>query len=284
MIDRLKTSLTGISVWWILLLPFDYFLFDWFFRSVRFPFQFALSSLDKDLLFETDTYGTYLLVSLSISLGIISGFGVSWLCRKFQLSAAELLKTVLAAILFFFLMKYGWNKVTKSQFYMPEPNTLYTPMGQLSRDIAYWSLMGSSYSYTFFLGLFEILVAFLLIFKRTQFLASILTVGVFTQIFLVNCSFDISVKLLSGSLLFFSLVYSACFFQNWKVMLRFPNRLQNLRNSRKHRVLKYGFVAVVVMECIAPTIVSGNMNDDRFPRIQHHGAYRVEGSLTWRGS
>ena len=128
MTERLRIIFIGISVWWVLLLPFDYFLFDWFFKSVQFPFVSALKSLDKGFLFETDTYGTYLLVSLSISLGIVSAFVISWLCRKLQLSSTELLKTVLAAILFFFLVKYGWNKVTKNQFYMPEPNTLYTPL------------------------------------------------------------------------------------------------------------------------------------------------------------
>lgn len=280
MMERLRIVFISISVWWILLLPFDYFLFDWFFKSVQFPFTHALKSLDEGLLFETDTYGTYLLVSLSISLGVLSAFGISWICRRFQLSSTELLKTVLAAILFFFLVKYGWNKLTKSQFYMPEPNTLYTPLGKLSKDIAYWSVMGSSYSYTLFLGITEVLAAFLLVFKRTQFLASIITVGVLTQVFAVNCSFDISVKLLSGSLLLFSLVYSACFWENWKAILGFSPHLPHDFHTKKRVLLKTVFVVTVLVECIFPTVLSGNFNDDNYPRLMHHGAYRVEGSHT----
>ncbi|WP_343632505.1 hypothetical protein [Fluviicola sp.] len=278
MIQHLKISFTGIAVWWILLLPFDYSLFDWIFKCIQAPFTGLLKTMDQDLIFETDTYGTYVLISLSILLGVVSSPVIHWICSKWKLNPTELLKTILAAILFFFLFKYGWDKITKGQFYMPEPNTLFTPFGKLSKDIAYWSLVGSSYPYTVSLGIIEVIAAFLLLFKRTQFLASLLAIVIFGQVVLINFSFDISVKLLSGSLLLFSIFYSSCFTQNWKGMFGFSVEKVRYNQSRKHRIIRYTFASLVVLESISPTLLSKNWNDDRYQRLAHHGAYRVYGN------
>jgi hypothetical protein len=276
--EHLKLSFSGIAVWWILLLPFDYSLFDWLFKLIQKPFIGFLNTMDEDLIFETDTYGTYVLISLSILLGVFSSPVVNWICTKWKWNATDLLRTILASILFFFLFKYGWDKITKSQFYLPEPNTLYTPLGKLSKDIAYWSLVGSSYSYTFTLGIIEVLTALLLLFKRTRFLASLFAVVIFGQVVLINFSFDISVKLLSCSLLVFSIVYSASFIQNWKGILGFPSKPIQTSNSKKHQLIKFGFALLVAIECILPTIQSNNWNDDQFTRLAHHGAYNVYGN------
>lgn len=275
MSEGLKISFIGIACWWLLLLPFDYTLFNRFFHSVQQPFFVLLKSLDKTLIFETDTYGTYLLISLSLILGVLSAFPVKWICKKLQITPTALLKTVLAGILFLFLFKYGWDKLVKVQFYRPEPNILYTPFGKLSKDIAYWSLTGASYSYTVTLGIIELLTALLLLFKRTQFLASLLSVVVFAQVVLVNFSFDISVKLLSASLLIFSLVYTSCFPENWKGILGMKNNPSFTKNTFNHRIVKGIFVLAIVPECILPSFRYGNFNDDQFPRLKHHGAYEV---------
>ncbi|MDR0802099.1 hypothetical protein [Fluviicola sp.] len=275
MSEGLKISFIGIACWWLLLLPFDYTLFNWFFHSVQSPFFSILKSLDETLIFETDTFGTYLLIALSLILGILSGFPVKWLCKKLRITPTALLKTVLAGILFLFLFKYGWDKLVKIQFYRPEPNILYTPFGKLSKDIAYWSLTGASYPYTVALGSIELLIALLLLFKRTQFLASLLSIIVFAQIVLINFSFDISVKLLSASLLIFSLVYTSCFPENWKGILGLKNTPSFTKNTLNHRIVKGIFAFAIVLECTLPSFRYGNFNDDQFPRLKHHGAYEV---------
>lgn len=276
--EHLKLSFIGIAVWWMLLLPFDYALFDWIFKLIQKPFFALLKMADEELIFETDTYGTYVLISLSILLGVFSSPLINWICSKWKLDPTVLLKTVLAGILFFFLFKYGWDKITKIQFYQPEPNTLYTPFGKLSKDIAYWSLVGSSYPYTVALGIIEVFTALLLLFKRTQFLASLLAIAVFGQVVLINFSFDISVKLLSFSLLLFSLIYSICFYQNWKGIFGFSTHQVQRTNSKKHRMIKCLFALLVIGECTFPALMSKNFNDDHFPRLAHHGAYCVYGN------
>ena len=109
----------------------------------------------------------------------------------------------------FFLFVYGFNKVFKIQFYIPEPNTLYTPLGQLSKDILFWSSMGSSHSYNLFMGLVEILPALFLLFRRTRMLGAVISFTVLLNVLMINFGFDISVKILSSFLLFLSLVILA---------------------------------------------------------------------------
>lgn len=276
--EHLKLSFIGIAGWWMLLLPFDYTLFDWIFKLVQKPFFGLLNALDEDLIFETDTYGTYVLIALSILLGVLSSPLIHWICTKWKFNSTQILKTVLAGILFFFLFKYGWDKIIKMQFYRPEPNTLFTPFGKLSKDIAYWSLVGSSYTYTLTLGVIEVVTALFLLFKRTQFLASLLAMTIFGQIVLINFSFDISVKLLSGSLLLFSMIYSMCFSQNWRSMFGFSANVTPALSSRKHQIFKVSFAFLVILECMLPSFLSGNFNDDHVPRLPHHGAYAVLGN------
>ncbi|MBL0144471.1 MAG: hypothetical protein IPP48_00540 [Chitinophagaceae bacterium] len=60
------------------------------------------------------------------------------------------------------LLKYGLDKIFKTQFYLPEPNTLFTTVGHLDKDILFWSTMGSSHLYNTITGCIEILAAVLL--------------------------------------------------------------------------------------------------------------------------
>jgi hypothetical protein len=88
---------------------------------------------------------------------------------------------------------------------LPEPNLLFTPLGQLDKDILYWSTMGSSYGYNLFLGCTELLTGVLLFFRKTRAIGALAAVFICANIVAVNFSFDISVKLLSSFLLLLSL-------------------------------------------------------------------------------
>ncbi|MEP6701310.1 MAG: hypothetical protein ABJA85_08335, partial [Bacteroidota bacterium] len=68
----------------------------------------------------------------------------------------------------YYLLSYGLNKLFKWQFYLPEPNTLFTTLGNTYRDLLYWSTMGTSHSYNIFLGSLEIIAAVMLLFRKTR--------------------------------------------------------------------------------------------------------------------
>jgi hypothetical protein len=180
------------------------------------------------------------------------------------------------------LLNYGFDKVFKHQFYLPEPNTLYTPVGFLDKDILYWTTIGLSYSYNVFTGSLEVLAGVLLLFRRTRLLGAILAFGLLAHIFMLNISFEITVKCLSAFLLLLSFslilpylgVLYAFFIK--KEMTQLENEDTVFFGKTAHVLLKYSLVALIFIETLYPFFLSGYWNDDLAPRPPYHGAYQIQ--------
>lgn len=178
------------------------------------------------------------------------------------------------------LLEYGLDKVFKHQFYLPEPNTLYTPLGQLTPDILYWSTMGASRPYTVLAGLAEVVPALLLLFRRTRLVGALLSVGVLLNVVAINLGFDISVKLYSLILLLLSVVAAApagpVLYQT--LVQRRPAAPPVLGPDLgpAQPWLKVGLILLLLLEALLPYVQTGNFNDDLAPRPLLHGAYQVE--------
>ncbi len=199
--------------------------------------------------------------------------------------------TVWAIILIFIryylvlqLMIYGWNKIFKWQFYLPEPNTLGTPIGDLSKEMVFWSLVGSSYGYSVFAGLLEVIPALMLLFKRTQILGAAISFGVLLQVFAMNVSFDISVKFYSAFLLVLSAII---LWANKRKILKGLGILsEESRSDKLMTEVKFPFKIVlksvvwvlIVCESFYMYFAEWNFNDDKAERPKYHGAYTVASS------
>lgn len=94
-------------------------------------------------------------------------------------------------------INYGIIKIFALQ--MPEPNLsqLATPLGDFLPMRFSWMFIGYSQPYEIFSGIMELLVAVLLLYKRTIPLGLIIGFGVFVNVFVLNMSYDIPVKLYS---------------------------------------------------------------------------------------
>jgi hypothetical protein len=207
------------------------------------------------------------------------------LARRTPVGEARLgygLHTGAAGLLALHLLLYGFDKVFKSQFYLPEPNTLYTPLGQLSPDLAYWSVMGVSRFYSEFAGLLEVLPGLLLLWGRTRLLGGLLAVAVLANVLALNVGFDISVKLWAGFLLGLAALvaapglhtlYAGLVQERWVAPAR-PHRPPGWPG----RVVGAGrglLLGVLLLETAGPALQSGIFNDDAAPRPPLHGAYAV---------
>ncbi|MFC4126622.1 DoxX family protein [Nocardia rhizosphaerae] len=104
------------------------------------------------------------------------------------------------------LLFYGFVKLIPTQ--MPEPalTTLLTQVGDLSPMAMLWNQVGSAPAYEMALGLAEVLAGLLLFWPRTATLGAMLGVISMAQVFLLNLTFGVPVKMLSGHLLLMSLV------------------------------------------------------------------------------
>src|SRR5690606_16238880 len=116
-----------------------------------------------------------------------------WLCI--------LLRFSLAGIAF----SYGILKVFAMQMHFPNLSQLATPLGDYLPMRFSWMFIGYSGPYQIFSGVAEVLVALLLVWRRTALLGAMLAVGVFANVVMLNLSFDIPVKIYSINLLIASI-------------------------------------------------------------------------------
>jgi hypothetical protein len=215
------------------------------------------------------------------------------LARRTPAAEARLwygLHTGAAWLLALHLLEYGFDKVFKAQFYLPEPNTLYTPLGQLPPDLAYWSLLGSSHFYSVFAGLLEVGPGLLLLWGRTRALGAVLAGAVLLNVLALNLGFDISVKLWSGFLLGLALVvaapglralYAGLVQERWR-----PARVPRPAGwgGRGVGTLRGLLLALLLLETTGPYLQTGVFNDDAAPRPFLHGAYALRTALPAGGT
>lgn len=183
------------------------------------------------------------------------------------------------------LLKYGADKIFKNQFYLPEPNTLYTPMGKVPRDLLYWSSMGTSHFYNIFLGAIEMIAGLFLLIKRTRLLGLLLSFFIMINIVAVNIGFDISVKVFSILLLFYTVylmapylksVYQFFLSKTSKESSQPANKISLFQNRFLSVSLKCFVAGLILLEAFYPFIRSGNFNGDLAKRPYMHGAYEIK--------
>ncbi len=95
------------------------------------------------------------------------------------------------------MLGYGFAKVFPSQFSTPSVSRLIQPVGECSPMGILWTFMGASIAYTIFAGASEVLGGVLLMFRRTTALGALVSVGVMTNVFVLNMCYDVPVKLYS---------------------------------------------------------------------------------------
>ncbi|WP_109789480.1 DoxX family protein [Mycolicibacterium fortuitum] len=107
------------------------------------------------------------------------------------------------------MLFYGFAKLIPTQMPAPPLAALLRPYGEFSPASVLWLQVGSSYPYEMALGAVEVVAGLLLFLPRTATLGALLGVASMVQVFLLNMTFDVPVKILSGHLLLLGLVLLA---------------------------------------------------------------------------
>jgi hypothetical protein len=252
----------------------------------KFAHLFHVNLILKD--FSSDSAALLLLLMLIILLSILLSttliFAEKRMC--FKANITHLIRPIARYYLALILLIYGFSKVFKAQFYLPEPNLIFTPLGNLDKDILFWSTIGSSRSYSIFLGIIEIVPALLLLFRKTAFIGSLMATGVLLHVVAINFSYSISVKIFSLFLLFIAVFLVARTIKNtWKVFQTgdFSTSLfyepSHTLNIPFYPLVKALLILLIFSEALAPALKTGNFNDDLQPRPIYHGAYAVQNNL-----
>jgi uncharacterized membrane protein YphA (DoxX/SURF4 family) len=102
-------------------------------------------------------------------------------------------RLALAATMF----TYGMVKVVPLQMPFPSLNRLVEPYGNLSPMGVLWASIGASPAYEIFVGCAEMIGGILLILPRTTMLGALVCLADATEVFTLNMTYDVPVKLLS---------------------------------------------------------------------------------------
>ncbi len=292
--NLLRSSVYLFAFLGVLLIPFPFYLLGFQEKIAPFLFTNVVSWLSERLFhtslnppaFTSDTLalGALFIVLAALAVGIALLLQLVKRLRQQQQPLVIICRIAACYYLSLQLLKYGFDKLFKAQFYLPEPNILYTPVGQLGKDMLFWTTMGTSWSFNVFMGLMELLPAVLLMFKRTRVVGLLLATAVLLPVVMLNISFDISVKLFSMFLLFLSILLLSPFFkplyafaiQQKKAFLTQECWLLPFEIPVFIRVaLKSFVIGLLLLEGLYPYLLSGNFNDDRALRPALHGAYAV---------
>ncbi len=272
-----------------LFIPLTFSGLDWQFQLTRFLFS-RPTSYFQDLFFpnaltiidfSSDTIRLHILLFILLLISMILVF----LFKKVKIKKDKTVlisKVISCYYLAFILLKYGFDKIFKAQFYLPEPNILVTPFGDLSKDILYWSTIGTSYFYSLSMGIIEVITAFLILFRPTRVLGLLVAIGVFVNVICINFGFDISVKMFSIFLFFTTIFAVSTYLKTLFIFFIFHKTTYlNDRNEKLfiNSFLKNGLKTLVIgfflIQILYPYFQSKNFNDDNQQRPFLHGVYQV---------
>ncbi|MFT5820015.1 MAG: hypothetical protein ACI8ZM_001249 [Crocinitomix sp.] len=230
---------------------------------------------------------SWVMISTTLTLLLISSsIATLWmLMRKGTIDRIHFwLYRISAYYLSLTLLIYGCNKVFKYQFFFPEPNTIFTPLGQLSPDILYWSSMGTSYSYNVFAGLIELIPALLLLFRKTRMLGALIALAVLINVMMINIGFGIEVKIYTGFLILLSLLllqphfkrFYSFFINNAAVSPLAESAEPTSKYYKKARLfIKIILIGFLLLESFGPYCIKAQFNGDAEPKVYMHGAYAL---------
>jgi hypothetical protein len=98
-------------------------------------------------------------------------------------------------------LAYGLVKLFMLQMVFPSYSQLATPLGDLLPMRLSWMFIGYSNGYQQFAGLIEVIAGLLLLRRNTITLGLMIATGAFTNVWLINLSYDVPVKLYAMHLL-----------------------------------------------------------------------------------
>ncbi|MEO7983884.1 MAG: hypothetical protein ABI688_07370 [Bacteroidota bacterium] len=239
----------------------------------------------------SDSSSMYILVLLLFIIALLISL-VSRLVKRWPLYSPPILGVIYRLSICYLalqLLKYGIDKIFKNQFYLPEPNTLYTPIGNVSRGLLFWTSMGTSHFYNIFLGSLEAIAAIFILIRRTRLLGLLMSGGILMNIIAINFGFDISVKLFSLFLLYLTLYGLAPYITRLLPLLLLHKSPGATVSSVSVLVpaktfvgtfLKWLVTGLIFLEVFYPFIQAGNFNGDITGKPYLHGAYEVKQVIT----
>lgn len=267
----------------IVFIPLNTIQTDWQYQFSHFIFKAPVSFIQSFWLENPSEKVEFSSDSLALNILLFILFFVSILISTFikKQKIIAFFKSIFVFYLIYILLKYGVDKLMGTQFYTPEPNILYSTFGNLDKDILFWSVTGLSKTYCFITGIVEIFTAVLLFYRRTRLVGLIFSVFIFTQILMINLSFDISVKTYSSFLLCMVLFLLLPYLKPLRNVLILEKKeslkifhVLFVKNTFLNQWIQFSLLGVFMVLVCYPYWIN-NLNQKDFL----HGAYEITESI-----
>ncbi|HAS39765.1 MAG TPA: hypothetical protein DCS93_04770 [Microscillaceae bacterium] len=287
---------------------FTLFIFPFPFNYIP-PFSWLFEYYSQFIRFLTQQVGSYLLgISQPISRAV-TGSGdqlYNWVNAFTYLLLAFLItiiwtildrkrpsyriffKWLLLFVSYYLMMQmliYGLIKVFYIQFSPLSMEQLFQTYGYSSPLRLMWSFMGASQTYSVFAGLLEVAAAVLLIFRKTRVIGGLISFGVMLNVFVMNMSYDVPVKLFSFQYMLMGLLLVLADYRRLlAVFVQSKNEIpatvyQPVFQKRRNRNLLIAFQALFVVFLAIVQIWSGWMGQKKYgisrPKPVLYGVYNV---------
>ena len=160
------------------------------------------------------------------------------------------------------MITYGLVKVIPLQMPFPNLTRLLEPYGNLSPMGVLWASIGASPAYETFAGCAELLGGILLMFPRTTTFGALICVADMTQVFMLNMTYDVPVKLLSFHLILLSIILLAPDFSRLTRFFFLNDVTERPRNWDLFSTRKANRIALAVQVVFGAWLLGANLYGD----------------------
>lgn len=160
------------------------------------------------------------------------------------------------------MLFYGMAKVIPSQMPQPPLATLLTQYGDFTPASVLWMQVGSSPVYEILLGTAEVLGGLLLFLPRTATLGAMISLVSMLQVFILNMTFDVPVKILAGHLMLIALVLLAPQARKLANVLVLQRSSEPATQPEPFRSRRLRVIAVGVQAFLAGWVLVGQVQPD----------------------
>ncbi len=154
---------------------------------------------------------------------------------------------------FIILNIYGVSKLFGGQFYMKgniPSEVANTTMGEASGFSLAWTFMGHSYAYIFFVGLFQLLGAWFLLWNKTKLLGVLILLPIMLNIIVFDIIFLDVYPALANAIIVFLMLLLILFFHK-EVVSDIVNKLTNFQLNAsipvKNRLITFGITILLIV-------------------------------------
>jgi hypothetical protein len=282
----------NISTFFIGFIPFTTSLIKWCTGTIQYvPVWFGNTFLNTEITVypngSGDTTYNYIEILVFFILAILGSIIWTILDRKRE-NYTRLLRFFRIYLSYYvgaYMLSYGLSKIFYIQFSEPTFNELFRTYGESSPMGIAWTFMGASKAYTMFSGFAEFIGGLLLFFRRTRTFGGLMIFSVMLNVFMMNMSYDIPVKLFSFHLMIMALLVVLIDYNrilNLFVLNKpksFSNIISPLFEKRKYRI-SVRLIKLVFLTYVLYTYISTNYDywQQRYnvPDPYFYGVYETD--------